>query len=479
MTGDLGDVIYGLAVIRHLGGGTLYLKSEPTITRPLTQGMFESLKSIIAPQGYIDAVKWHQGEKINHDFTHFRQHYTHLRSLVGTQAHYRDIRGVDTWTPWLAAPAPIAHGRPVVARSARYQNHSWRHIWPEVMARYPNALFIGHPPEHEAFKAAFGNIERAETATFADVANLIAGSSMFIGNQSSPYAIAEGLKANSIQETCPTHLDCIYPRRNAAFITRPEQWAAVRDGRNPSTGLMLALQCHPASAEHARDLVALICDIEPAKRTDAEFLIACRRDTDKDLVKQIAEIAAAKFGKVHVMRGNRMGTGWPAGPNDLWQELTMRVSILKKEGKTQCDAMLTFEPDCIPLRADWIAVLKAAWAQADATDRDCCGHVETDPDHINGNGIFRIGIAKAHPELYGTPAHTGWDTWHARTLLLLGEDTPAITQRYQWQGYGRADIEAVRKQGKIPALLHGTKGGEGIAIARAMHADGTLAARVA
>jgi hypothetical protein len=475
-TGDLGDIIYCLPVIRQLGGGVLLLKSEPKVTRPLNQQLFDSLESIIRHQEYIKAVQWSRGERVDHDFTHFRQHYSPLRTLAETQGRFFGVKGIETWRPWLAAPAPILHGRPVIARSARYRNAQWAQIWPEVLLKYPNPLFIGLPEECAEFCERFGYVEHAPTKTFAEVANLIAGSSMFIGNQSSPYAIAEGLKSNCIQETHHWQRDCVYPRHNAAFISTYEEWVAVRDGRPESQGMILALQCHPGNAEQALALVDLICAIEPEKRKDVDFCLAMRRDTDQSVADRAKKLAEAKFEKVIIFRGNRMGTGWPSGPNDLWAELTMRLSIMRKEGKTSRDCVLTFEPDCVPLRADWINVLKAAWAQADGKGKDCIGTQETEPDHLNGNGVFRIGIARKWPALYGS-AHTGWDCHHGRLLLTIGEDTPAITQRYQWQGYNRGDLEAVRKQGKIPALLHGTKGPEGVVFVRAMHEDGTLLAR--
>jgi hypothetical protein len=50
------------------------------------------------------------------------------------------------------------------------------------------------------------------------VAQLIAGSSLFIGNQSSSNACAEGLKHPLIQETSLTYPDCVYVRPGAQHV---------------------------------------------------------------------------------------------------------------------------------------------------------------------------------------------------------------------------------------------------------------------
>lgn len=473
-TGDMGDLIYLLPVIRHLGGGVLKLKSEPRITRTLTHAMFDSLAGIMKPQEYIEDVVWADGARVEHDFTLFRSHYQPLRTLVATQAAYRNIFGVDTHSAWIAPPQVIKHGRPVIARSPRYHNPEWQGIWPEILARYPNALFIGHEAEHGAFCAEFGHVEKAPTKDFVEMAAIIAGASIFIGNQSAPYALAEAMKVDSIQETHPKQRDCIFGRENGAFLRTYAEWTALRDGRPRDQVIMLALQFHPATQEQTEALLDLICDIEPTVRSDVEFCLSARRDVDPELLMRLKARALQKFTVVHTITGKRMGTGWPMGPNDMWSETMMRISCLNRDGKTNAKAILTFEPDCVPLRADWINALKEAWWRADRHGKYCCGHQEGSPDHINGNALFRISIQQKHPELYGSSGHEGWDCLHGKLLLEIGEDTAAISQRYQWDNYTFDDLLAIRKHGKVPALFHGTKGMNGIAFVRRMLESGEL-----
>ena len=136
-------------------------------------------------------------------------------------------------------------GRPIVInRSSRYHNllFPWREL---VANRGHQMIFVGADREHEDFVRQFGFVPRFETATLLDVARLIAGSRMFIGNQSCPMAIALGLGANVIQETWDgEHIslgdldvpwggqgdaNCVLKRENALYIKDghlnfPESW---------------------------------------------------------------------------------------------------------------------------------------------------------------------------------------------------------------------------------------------------------------
>lgn len=243
--------------------------------------------------------------------------------------------------------------------------------------------------------------------------------------------------------------------------------------------MILCLQCCPLDAHYAMELVRLICDIEPERRADVEFAIAHRRDTPPELVAQMKLDAETKFAKCHIIAGRRYGVGWPSGPNDLWAETAMRAGMLQKQGRTQSDAILTFEADCIPLRADWINVLLGVWEGARKRGKECVGHAHGAPvDHINGNAIFRCDIQRRHQELAGAHYKAGWDAYHGHLLIGIGEDTDAIFQLYNiGEAFDRALVEGVRKNGYVPALLHGLKGIRPLRIARALLADGTLAAR--
>lgn len=245
--------------------------------------------------------------------------------------------------------------------------------------------------------------------------------------------------------------------------------------------LAIALQTWSGDVAVAIELTKLICDIEPEKRNDIEFLISARRGVGEVEIAEMYRLANLKFHNVQIIRGQRFGEGWPLGSNDLWQETMMRVSQLSKNKRIQSTGVLTFEPDIIPLRPDWLTVLSAEWStvrQAMDGIPMVIGHAHGNPpDHINGNAIFHTRILKYHQELNGSDSRAGWDTYHGELLLRIGVDTPLIDQRYNETGMTYEGLQGLRKQGCIPAFLHGIKGMQPIQWVRQMIADGTLSER--
>lgn len=85
-----------------------------------------------------------------------------------------------------------------------------------------NIVFIGLESEWKDFIKLYQpkalQVWFFKPENLLEAAEIIAGSELFIGNQSCCYAIAEGLKHNTVQETdirCP---DCIFTRANAQYV---------------------------------------------------------------------------------------------------------------------------------------------------------------------------------------------------------------------------------------------------------------------
>lgn len=73
-------------------------------------------------------------------------------------------------------------------------------------------MFLGLESEYRDFVREFGHISFIPTKNLLEVANLIASAILFIGNQSCPLAIAEGLHKRTIVECCCFAMDCIHRR---------------------------------------------------------------------------------------------------------------------------------------------------------------------------------------------------------------------------------------------------------------------------
>jgi hypothetical protein len=224
-TGDLGDILYLLNLLKHLPDGPHSLGLRPS---PITkakdqeqaQRMLNQLKPLIDAQDYIAEFKMIEPSTPvdwkSEDFRGFR-HYTPGETLM--QAHLNHFcltrkvaLKIDGATPWLKAKASkLSKGRVVINRTGRYRNPVFP--WMGVVDHYKHhLLFTGLEYEWKEFCGHFGYVDFLPTENMLQVAEIIAGSELFIGNQSSAFAIAEGLKHHRIQETDLTYPDCIFPQ---------------------------------------------------------------------------------------------------------------------------------------------------------------------------------------------------------------------------------------------------------------------------
>lgn len=231
--------------------------------------------------------------------------------------------------------------------------------------------------------------------------------------------------------------------------------------------LVLALQFTPADFEATEELVALITDLEPKPRRDVELLLFYRKDVPELNVRRLANTALTRFPRTLITEAWDFAEGWPAGPNAMWASLMRQLFQMSRTFVINADGALTFEPDCIPVSANWISELSEAWDAARRKQIEVIGHMHPNarnPTHINGNAIFCVDFWKRHEEVTGCHAMMPWDTVHAPLILKVGADTPLILQHYRMDEFGLKDWKALRRSGV--SLFHGIKSGQGRVIAR-------------
>jgi len=212
-SGDFGDVVFALALVERSGGGHIRLYD-----RPYTKAI-SSRAGVIVPllkaQPYVKSVQIAEPDESTIDLSKFRSHYQPDRTLLMSQCLYAArayqtpvVRGAEAWLT--ATPSKATKGRVVIARSPRYHNDKFP--WERILAHYGDeCIFIGLKEEHDYFADSFGPVAYLKTDNLLDVAEAIAGSDLFIGNQSSPNSVAEGLKHPRILEVSEKQCDCIYP----------------------------------------------------------------------------------------------------------------------------------------------------------------------------------------------------------------------------------------------------------------------------
>lgn len=228
--GDVGDSLILAGVISRIYGQHELLLRQSTVTKmrtPLDVSRWHSLiNPLLEIQPYIQQCRIAKAsEYADWDSGEFRRHGLHSVSQTLFQSHLNWLiqdkgfgQEFTSHDPWLTVePSQKTEGKVVVARSERYRNPYFN--WKAVVDKYgDNIRFIGLPHEHAEFCASFGAVEHLPTKDYLEVAQAIKGSLLFIGNQSSPMAVAEGLKHPVIQETCLFVADCVYKRPNAQHV---------------------------------------------------------------------------------------------------------------------------------------------------------------------------------------------------------------------------------------------------------------------
>jgi len=200
--------------MKALGVTNLYVDDRPW-TKPIVHRI-DAFKRLIESQGI--EVKKHEGENIDFDLSTYRNGgMIYGDTIANRVARWMGVK-IDLSKPWMQIDEknPATKGKIVVSRGARWHGEffPWNRLTSELGHKM---VFVGLPEEHQDFCSLFGNIEYLPTIDLYDVATAIAGADLFIGNQSSPNSIANGIHAPSIVETCLYAFDCIYERGNTTY----------------------------------------------------------------------------------------------------------------------------------------------------------------------------------------------------------------------------------------------------------------------
>jgi hypothetical protein len=271
--GDLGDILFlcpsmRLVSAREGAPVILYGRNGLRPWDPITDRLWV-IAPLLESQPYIDYVRAWNSEPIDYDACLFRDDGLPFGETLATrQAEWLRLNP-DLTQPWLkVTPDPWASI--IINRSARYHNHFFP--WAELVRIFGNDMaFIGLPDEYNAFCEEFGKVGYLPTKSLLEAAQAIAGSELFIGNQSSCNAIAEGLKHPLIQETDLSSPDCIYPREDAVhchdgeldftvcgrhFTSKNRMFVRAHRNETPPGGWKIVLGKHQANS-YALDLVTI------------------------------------------------------------------------------------------------------------------------------------------------------------------------------------------------------------------------------
>lgn len=210
-SGNSGDIIYALPsiyalskngkakILLNINQKGIYSAYHPLGGVMLNEKMVEMLRPLFLYQPQIESCEIYKNEKIDYDLDIFRK-YPFLLDRGSISRWYFLVYAIShpLNIPWLKAPKDESvKDHIIIARSHRYRSP---HIDYSFLSKYPRLLFIGVPEEFEDMKLSLPALEHRPVKDFLEMASLINGCRLFIGNQSFPFSIAEGLKANRLLE---------------------------------------------------------------------------------------------------------------------------------------------------------------------------------------------------------------------------------------------------------------------------------------
>ncbi len=210
-SGNSGDIIYSLPTVYSLAGNKrahMHLnidvkadygkRSHPLGNVMLNRKMADMLSPLLVAQPQISSCSVYEQQPIDFDLDLIRTYPLLLnRGNIARWYFYIFAVNADLGKPWLQAEPDLSMSDYiVVARSQRYRAPG---ISYSFLKKY-RTIFIGVEQEWKEMKEMVPNIEYRPVKDFLEMAQVIAGSRFFIGNQSFPFSIAEGLKVRRILE---------------------------------------------------------------------------------------------------------------------------------------------------------------------------------------------------------------------------------------------------------------------------------------
>ena len=244
-SGTFGDLIYSLFAVERMGGGTIAIalnniencvsdyaykpeEVDEAHRGRFTQADFDMLKPLLLAQPYIDdVIVWDGTHDVDLDkfrgvlFRGFEGNYVQAMCMT----HDLEFKIEDYDKTWLTAAtnkvSPIVVNRTLRYRDMEQGDAVWRKMYNDgTMGE--TAIFLGNEREHEDFINMIGPIQHYAVKNLLEMAAVINGADLFVGNQSVAYSLAMGMGKTSVLETIkikPLHNnECFFPRNNITYF---------------------------------------------------------------------------------------------------------------------------------------------------------------------------------------------------------------------------------------------------------------------
>jgi len=218
-SGNAGDLIYSLPAMRkaaELKGEKVHLylhinvaakygnMAHPMGNVQMTRKMAEMLIPLLMATDFIGKCETtEQSQQVDYNFDLFRKFHNYTGHISQWYFHIYPELTCDLSVPvnFDLKPGNVAFDI-VLNRTARYHNPTFDY---SILKPYQDRItFVGLPDEFRVITAKLPNIKHYHIDDFYQLAQVIKGCNLFIGNQSMAFAIAEQMKHPRILEICPT-----------------------------------------------------------------------------------------------------------------------------------------------------------------------------------------------------------------------------------------------------------------------------------
>jgi len=218
-SGNAGDLIYSLPAMRkasELKGEKVHLYlhinvpakygslQHPMGNVQMNRQMAEMLVPLLISTDFIGKCEiTDEAQQVDYNFDLFRKLHNYTGHISQWYFHIYPELTCDLSQPinFDLAPSPEAFDI-VLNRTARYHNPTFDYT--ALRAYQDRITFVGLPEEFRVISAKLPNIKHYPVDDFYQLAQVISGCNLFIGNQSMAFAIAEQMKHPRVVEICPT-----------------------------------------------------------------------------------------------------------------------------------------------------------------------------------------------------------------------------------------------------------------------------------
>ncbi len=213
-SGNLGDLIYALPVIKELAKThrcNFYIKTNEKIPikyfkHPaggvyIDDRMLNLFLPLMREQKFFNEVRKYENQSVDIDLNIFRKLPVNI--CFNSPRWYFQITGiqVDLAAPYLEVSShEHIKNKIIIHRTFRHRNQFINY---KFLKEYDDLIFIGTKDEFEDLKKDISNLQHYNCKDFLEMAQIIKSCKFFIGNQSIAYPMAEGLKVPRLLEAEP------------------------------------------------------------------------------------------------------------------------------------------------------------------------------------------------------------------------------------------------------------------------------------